>query len=550
MSKNKNEQTNLDFPRPNIATNRRNLIGGSAALAAAGVLAAPQYSVGAQEPSSGGTLIIAYNADPEILDPHRTTALIAGRAFAITNEQLVTRDYDGEFAPGLAESWDISEDGLTYTFTLREGVTFHSGKEMTSEDVKYTFDRWRNMEASPTAYLIEAIENVEAPDPLTVVFTMTEPYNIFLDQLAGAYGVILNGDVVEEAGEQYGVSVVDGTGPFRFVSWERNDRLVFERFDDYTWAAPIFDNPGPAYLDGIEIRIYPEDATRVAEFQSGNVHIVQNVPSADVERLSDSDGIDILQYDELETTFMGMNLSKFPTDDVNVRQAVNYAINREEIVEGAYFGLATPAYTHLHPSTPGFWEGALDAAPTYDPDHARSLLEEAGWTEGDDGIRVKDGEELVIPLWVINNSEAILTSQILEQQLGAVGIRIDTIQYEESAWFEATRGGEQVGFTIGVRYENADNLFFYFHSDQQPAPNRFSFDDPEVDAWLVETRSNPDQEAVQEAYDNVQRRLSEVALNAPLKHQHGTLGKADSAHGVRVHPSRWLYRMIDIWLEN
>lgn len=535
---------------PTIETNRRNLVKGSAALAASGALASRLSSVSAQEPISGGTLIVAYNADPEILDPHRTTALIAGRAFALTNEQLVTRDYEGNHAPGLADSWEVSDDGLTYTFQLHAGVRFHSGKEMTSADVKYTFDRWRNMEASPTAYLIDAIDSIDTPDPLTVVFNLSQTYNIFLDQLAGAYGVILNEDVVEEAGDQYGVSVVDGTGPFKFVSWERNNRLVFERFDDYSWAAPIFDNPGPAYLDGIEIRIYPEDATRVAEFQAGNVHIVQNVPSADVERLKNADGIDILQFDELETTFMGMNLSKFPTDDVNVRQAVNYAINREEIVQGAYFGLASPAYTHLHPNTPGFWDGALDAAPTHDPDHARALLEEAGWTENGDGVREKDGEQLVITLWVINNSEAVLTSQILEQQLAAVGIKIETIQYEESAWFEATRGGEQVGFTIGVRYETADNLYFYFHSDQQPAPNRFTFNDPEVDAWLEETRSNPDQEAVQNAYDNVQRRLSEVALNAPLKHQHGTLGKSDNAHGVRVHSARWLYRMSDIWLES
>lgn len=191
----------------------------------------------------------------------------------------------------------------------------------------------------------------------------------------------------------------------------------------------------------------------------------------------------------------------------------------------------------------------MEAAPTFDPDHAMALLEEAGWVEGDDGVREKDGEQLVIPLWVINNSEAVLTSQILEQQLARVGIKLETIQYEESAWFEATRGGEQVGFTIGVRYETADNLFFYFHSDQMPAPNRFSFQDDEVDAWLEETRSNPDPEAVTEAYNNVQRRVIETAMTAPLKHQHGTLGKSDKAHGVRVHASRWLYRMVDIWLE-
>lgn len=546
--------TTRDVETCNVDTlghiSRRTALKGAGALLSVAALSTGARNVMAQDPQQGGTLIVAYEADPEILDPHLTTALIAGRAIAVTNEQLVTRDYEGNFAPGLAESWEISEDGLTYTFTLKDGVSFHSGKAFTSEDVKYTFDRWQSLEASPTAYLIESVESVDAPDPLTVVFNMSQPYNIFLDQLAGAYAVMLNGETVEEAGDQYGVSVVDGTGPYKFVSWERNNRLVYERFDDYAWASDVFDNPGPAYLDGVEIRIYPEDATRIAEFQAGNIHIVANVPTADVERLTNADGIDVMQYEELETTFFGMNLTKFPVDELSIRQAVNYAINREEIVQGAYFGLATPAYTHLHPNTPGFWEGALEAAPTFDPEHAKSLLEEAGWTEGNGGIREKDGQPLEIPLWVINSSETVLTSQILEQQLAAVGIKIETIQYEQSAWFEATRGGEQVGFTIGVRYENADNLYFYFNSEQTPSPNRFTFIDPEVDDWLTETRINPDAEAVQDAYDNIQKRIIEVAPSAPLKHDLGTLGKSDKAQGVRVHSSRWLYHMVDIWLES
>src|SRR5690606_13598923 len=161
----------------------------------------------------------------------------------------------------------------------------------------------------------------------------------------------------EEAGDNYGIAAVDGTGPFKFVSWDRNQRIVFERFDDYTWGAPIFDNPGPAYLDGVEIRIIPEAATRMAEFQSGNVHIVQNVPSADVARLQGSPDVTIVEYAQLQTRYLGMNMGKTPTDDVAVRQAVNYAINRDDIVQGAYFGLGTPAYTQLHPETPGFWQG-------------------------------------------------------------------------------------------------------------------------------------------------------------------------------------------------
>jgi peptide/nickel transport system substrate-binding protein len=533
-----------------VSTDRRSLIQGATAAFAMGAgvtsLASSGQALAAQE--SGGTLIVAFDADPEILDPQNTTALIAGRVIALTNENLLSRGYDGSIQPGLAESWEMSEDGLTYTFTLKQGVKFHSGKDFTSEDVKYTFERWKANESSPTAYTIDPIDTIEAPDPHTVVFNLSEPYNIFLDQLVGAWSVILNQEAVEEAGDNYGIAAVDGTGPFKFVSWDRNQRIVFERFDDYTWGAPIFDNPGPAYLDGVEIRIIPEAATRMAEFQSGNVHIVQNVPSADVARLQGSPDVTIVEYAQLQTRYLGMNMGKTPTDDVAVRQAVNYAINRDDIVQGAYFGLGTPAYTQLHPETPGFWQGALEAAPSYDPDHARELLEGAGWVEGDDGIREKDGTRLSMPFWVINSSESVLEAQIIEQQLAEVGIEVETIQYEESAWFEAARSGDQVAFTIGVFYDNADNLYFYFHSRQMPAPNRFSYDDPEIDAWLDASRSDPDPAAVTEAYEGVQRRLIEDAPTAPLVHLLGTLGQANSVQGVKVHPSRWLYRMQDISL--
>ncbi len=533
----------------NLTANRRALLQGSTAVAGAaalGGLAASPRAV-AQEPTPGGTLVFVFDADPEILDPHRTTALLASRTLSLMHDNLLSRDYDGSIQPGLADSWEISEDGLTYTFTLKTGVTFHSGKEFTSADVKYTFERWLGLEGSPTAFNIEPVETIETPDPQTVVFTLSEPYNIFLDQLAGGWSVILNQEAVDAAGEEYGVSAVDGTGPFKFVSWERSQRITFERFDAYTWGAPIFQNPGPAYLEGLELRIIPEDATRVAEFQSGNVHIVATVPLPDVERLSSTPGVSIIQYEQLQTNYLGMNQANAPTDDVAVRRAINYAINREEIVVGAHFGLGTPAYTMLHPQTPFYWAGADAVKPSYDPDMANQILEEAGWVLNGD-VREKDGAQLVLPLWIINTSDNVLTGQILEQQLAQVGIRLEVTQYEQTAWFEAARSGEQTAFTIGVFYENADILYFYFHTDQLPAPNRFSYSVPEIDEWLEESRSNPDQEAVATAYNNIQERLIEDAVTAPLLHILGTVGVTENVQGVQVHPSRWLYRMLDLSL--
>ncbi len=500
-------------------------------------------------PQKGGTLVVAFNADPETLDPHITTALLAARVLALIHDNLINRDYDGSFKPALAEKWDISPDGKVYTFTLKKGVKFHSGKELTSADVKYTFERWLSIEKSPTAYTIKPIDKIETPDPQSVRFTLKEPYNIFLDQIAGAWAVILNKEAVDKAGSDYGVSAADGTGPFKFGSWTRNQKLVLARNDAYAWGSPMFQNGGPAYVDGVEIRIIPEDNTRVAEFLAGNVHLVQDVPQAEVERLGKTGGVSIVRYDQLQTTYLGMNTAKAPFDDKQVRQAVSLAINRDEIVTGANFGLGKPARTMLTPDTPFFWKGADQAAPTFDQAKAGSLLDAAGWKMGAGGVREKNGQPLVMPLWVINDSTTVLQAQILEQQLSKVGIKVDTKQYEQTAWFAAARSGEQVGYIIGVFYENADVLYFYFYSKQQPAPNRFSYASAEVDKWLDDSRVNTASNAVQQDYESIQKALIEDAPAAPLIHALGTLGKTDAVQGVKVHSSRWLYRMIDVWLK-
>lgn len=510
---------------------------------------ATQGGAAASAPQKGGTLVVAFNADPETFDPHVTTALFATRAFALVYNCLVERDYDGSFKPGLASSWDVSADGKTYTFHLRSGVKFHSGKMMTSADVKYTFERWLNTPNSPTSFGIKPIDHVDAPDPQTVVFTLKQPYNIFLDQIAGAYAVVLNQESVDKASKDYGITTVDGTGPFKFVSWTRNQEINFVRNEDYTWNSPIFSNPGPAYVDGVRIRIIPEDNTRIAEFQAGNVHLVQDVPLGDVDRLDKTQGVSIVRYDQLQTTYLGMNSTKPPFDDVKVRQAVAYAINRDEVVTGANFGLAKPATTMLTPETPYFLASTLQTAPSFDLTKAGSLLDQAGWSLSSGGIRQKDGQQLVLPLWVINDSTTILQAQILEQQLGKVGIKVDTKQYEQTAWFAAARSGEQTGFIIGIFYENADGiLYFYFYSKQQPAPNRFSYSNPQVDQWLDDARTNTDKNVVTQDLQNVQKQILDDVPVAPLVHAVGTLGVLGGVQGVKVHASRWLYRLTDIWL--
>ncbi len=519
-----------------------------ATVASAASPAAGATPAAATTAKKGGTLIVGSQADAETLDPHITTALLATRYLQLLHDNLINRDFDGSFKPNIAESWTASADGLTYTFKLRKDVKFHSGKPLTSADVKYTYERWQKTDKSPTSYTIQPITGIDAPDPLTVVFKLDKPYNILLDTIAGSYGVILNKDVVDKAGKDYGVSVVDGTGPFKFKEWVRQQKITMERNPDYAWGGPVFKNQGAAYLDGLEIRIIPEDTTRNAEFEAGNIHINADVPPQEVDRLSKGDKVTVVKYDQLQTTYFGLNIAKSPVNDVMVRRAIGYAINRDEIVKGAYFGLGAPAINMVSPQTPGYWEGVKDAAATFDLAKATATLDQAGWKPGAGGVREKNGQQLVVPFWYINDSATTLMAQILEQQLSKAGIKLDTKPYEQTAWFAAARTGDQVGFTVGVFYENADVLRFYFLSTNQPAPNRFTWNDPDTDKQLMDSLTNPDKTAVANDYQAVQKKLAEQAPALPLIHAQGTIGVNKKVQGIKVHPSRWLYRMLDVSL--
>jgi len=515
---------------------------------ATGASAAVATKPAAATGKKGGALIMAASADAETLDPHITTALRATRYLQLLHDNLISRDFDGSFKPNIAESYTISPDGLTYTFKLRKDVKFHSGKLLTSSDVKYTYERWLKTDKSPTAYTVKPITGIEAPDSQTIVFKLDKPYNILLDQIAGSYGVILNSDVVEKAGKDYGVTVVDGTGPYKFKEWTRQQRFVVERNPDYAWGGPVFQNQGPAYLDSIETRIIPEDSTRNAEFEAGNIHINVDVPAQEVDRLSKGDKATVIKYEQLQTTYMGLNVTKAPVDDMMIRRAISYAVNRDEIVKGAYFGLGQPAINMLSPQTPGYLQSVKDIAAGFDLDKAKSTLDQAGWKPGAGGVREKNGQQLIVPFWYINDSSTTLMAQILQQQLLKAGIKLDTKPYEETAWFAAARSGDQVGFTVGVFYENADVLRFYFYSKQRPAPNRFGWENADMDKQLEDSLSNPDKAAVTKDYEAVQKTLAEQAPAIPIIHAQGTIGVNKKVQGVKVHPSRWLYRMLDVSL--
>src|SRR5690625_3181254 len=343
-------------------------------VAAAAVLA---YPVAGQAQTPPNVLVVGQIAEPQSLDPHAVTAVNDFRILMNLYDGLV-RYADGtlEIEPSLAEAWEVTEDGLTYSFELREGVSFHDGTPLTAEAVKFNFDRMLDEEHPyhdtgpfPLAFFFSAIESVEAVDELTVEFTLEEPYAPFLSNLAYPTGLIVSPAAVEELGEAFGRNP-SAPGAYRFEEWASNQRVVLTRNEDYWGGAPE--------LEAVVFRPITDANTRVAEMLSGGLDLMVEVPPDAMNDFRQADDFQVYEQAGPHLWFLILNMREGPFTEKAARQAVNYAIDKQTLVEDVLQGTADVA---SGPIAPAFaWAYNEDLVPyPYDPERARELLEEAGY---------------------------------------------------------------------------------------------------------------------------------------------------------------------------
>ena len=502
-------------------------------------------------PTPGKTLIFARVQETETLDPHKTTALSSAEVDYLLYDTLTSLDYDNTVKPGLAEKWEISPDGKTYTFTLRRGVRFHSGKPLTSADVKFTFERWKTVRGSPTAFNIAPVERIDTPNPTTVALHLKDPLSTLIVNLSGYAASILNEEYVTRLGDDYGTGVgkVDGTGPYTLREWIRNDRLVVVKNPNYKWGPPIYKNQGPGPFDTVIYRTIVEDAPRVATVEVGEAHFTPTVPALQVARLEKEKRVKIIRYSDLNTQFMGFKTGRKHLEDMKVRQAINYGINKAEIISGVFYGLAEEAYGPLAPGTPGFWKDVTKAGYHYNPSKAKRLLEEAGWRQlREDATREKDGQPLVVNFLYSPGPENESLVNLAQAHLAGVGIDMRPQRLEWTAFLAALRAGQHDMFLINVRYVTADVLYFYFHSKQRPAPNRFDWVNSETDRLLELSRSSVNEAERLDAYQKLQKIVVENAIWVPLVHEKRVVIASPKLEIPRMH-AYVLYKMMDLELK-
>lgn len=460
------------------------------------VLAAPQAAL-AQEPVMGGTITAAVEGEPASVDPAFDYDFVSGLATSsITEPLLVFCEGDTQLCPNLATEWTVSEDGLVYTLKIRQGVTFHDGSPMTVEDVRFSLDRVRDPElGSYVGWMLANISTIELPDDETVVITLAAPDALFEYALATTAAHVVSKAFVEAHPDDYGTPSVGsiGTGPFAFKEWVSGDRQVLVRNDAY-WNK----SAGGPYLDEIIIKILPEPTTRVAGLETGEIdYLVNNVPSDQFETVRSFPDVTLTFHPSYYGEWITFNTQAAPFDNVQVRQAMNYALDKAGL-RALYYGPDSPATkaTLVYPTMWTFevdaWQTAWDALPAYDQDLAKAaeLLEASGVADQLNGKTISYYESTP-------SIKGIAESFI--DVMGQLGITIEAnkITYQESV---SLQFGPHDDYDIFVGSWGSDfpdpsgNLRPNFGSENIVAggANASAYVNPQVDALLQEQNAITD----------------------------------------------------------
>lgn len=478
-----------------------------------------------------------------IMDPQMTSSYGDWQYVNQMYDTIVTTDFDGEtIKDALAESWEVSDDGMTYTFHLKDGIKFHSGKALTSEDVKWTWERWRTESGTCYSYYLDFVDTIETPDEKTVVVNMSKPDNNFLVNMTVPVASIMNKDAIEQAeadNKVYGVEVVDGTGPFKLEEYVASDYLKMTRNDDYTWGSSIFENQGPAHISGIKVRFVPEPGTRQMEFEAGNIDVLGNgcVFANELDGLLEKGDYTLEEYNPPYPVSLMFQTERVP--DKAVRQACNMAIDRDEIINTVMGGHCEAMYTGLPEGYKWNWKEGKDYYK-YDLEAAGKLLEDNGYKLGSDGYRYKDGEKLSMEISYCDSDEDAKTAELFQAQMKKIGI--DVIVNTSTADFWDRIGGDgdnDFDVLIMGTYINSaeDMLQEYMYSKNMPAPNRSKWSDPEVDKLLAEARSTTDETRRMECYEEIQKVAAEEALWVPLYSKNGWSVLNNRVKGYKAHPT-------------
>ncbi len=458
--------------------NKRTALGAAtlvAALTLAGCSAGESVDLDGAEGVDGDVLVAAIGGEPDQLDPQRTSSYFAFEVLENVFDTLVAPDENLDMQPALAESWEVSDDQLTWTFDLRDGVTFHDGSPFTSADVVYSYDRIIDEELA-NAWKFSAVTDVTAPDDDTVVITVSQPTPNLLSNLGGFKGMAIVKKDNVESGDITTAPI--GTGPFSVAGYTAGDRIELAANEDYWGGAPE--------LGGVEFRFISEPATALAALRAGDIQWTDVVPTQQVADLQDDESVQLGLTPSSDYWYLALNEARGPWSDVRVRQALAYAIDRDAIVQAVSYG--TAAQNQLAIPEQSVWYTEYDRYST-DLDTARGLLDEAGFTGGTLDL-----------LATSDYPETVTAAQIIASNLEPLGIDVQIRQPDFSTWLDEQNSGNFDMLMMGWLGNIDPDDFYYSQHHTDGASNAQKYSNAEVDGLLDAARVETDTDARKDLY--------------------------------------------------
>ena len=489
------------------------------------------------QPRRGGTLIFAQEAPPPTLDPHFSNAISTRNIAMHIFEVLISRDENNAIMDVLSESHAVSPDGLTYTFKLRRGVKFHHGKEMTSADVKASYERFKRMAVARGT--LGPVKEMATPDPHTFVLTLDKPIPVFLDELS-SFVVPIAIMPAEQKDREGGKIDLIGTGPFQFVEWVPDSHVRLKRFDGYALdtrhpGTNGFGGRKEVFVDSVDFRLVKEPGARVAGLEAGQLHIIEDLPAESAKRLATNRNIVIHDLKNWWLHGAWMNHARAPTDDLRIRRALQIALDMEEIMDIATDGAYVLQPGLQYPGNPYYVTAGAQYYNAKDVNRAKALLREAGYK----------GEELVI---ITNSSYQNMykAAQVVVEQLKAVGfkVRMDVFDWATAMAKRQDKNNWNIWFT-GQGTGPSVGPFAAMRDVVSPQINQFVAD-PVLDQLFAELIAGTSFDGRKATFAKFQERVYEQVHF--LKFGDLTRKQASRANVKGFVPYR-IPRMWNVWIE-
>lgn len=472
------------------------------------------------------TLIFGRGGDSITLDPSQVLDGESAKVCDMIYDTLVhyrgtTTDFEG----GLAVEWVNSPDGLTWTFHLRQGVSFHDGTPFNADAAVFSLTR---PNAQTSSFYDEFISSINALDAFTLQINLKVPYAPFLNLIASTENAIVSPTAVAKFGENLSHNPV-GTGPFKFVQWDRNDQIVLSAFDEH-WA-------GKPAIDRLIFRSIPDNSERFMELQNGNLHVMEFPNPEDFSAIETDSMLELKLQPSLNVGYLAMNMEKPPFDNLKVRLAINHAINKAEIIERLYQGTGIPAKNPIPPSLWSYDDTIEDYA--YDPELAKQLLAEAGYPDGFETTLWA----LPVPRPYIPNGMAM--AEELQTDLLNIGIKTTIVTHDWATYIEKTENGEHDMAMLGWSASADPHNFFYYLlskvTAQKPALNIAFYRSDEMQDVIDRARMSTDRDERTQLYQQAQAIFHRDVPWVPLAHAQRLLVVNNRVKNLHLSPAGWKY---------